>query len=77
TPATSAGTNVTRYFEKPGAPGSFWEVTAQGVAMAVRYGELGTRGKTKLKTFRDAARATREAERLLAIKLKKGFVEKP
>ena len=63
TPApASASTSQTRYFEKAGTPGKFWEVTAQGIAMAVRYGSLGTRGKTKIKTFRDAARATAEAE---------------
>lgn len=43
--------------------------------MTVRYGRIGTAGQTQTKTFSDEARATREVQKLIAEKVKKGYFE--
>jgi len=42
----------------------------------VRFGRLGTAGQSQTKTFADEAKATREAESLIAAKVKKGYAER-
>ena len=41
----------------------------------MRFGRIGTAGQSQTKTFADEAKAKREAENLIAEKLKKGYVE--
>jgi predicted DNA-binding WGR domain protein len=47
-----------------------------GDSFTVRFGRLGTVGQSQTKTFADEATAKREAERLVAEKLRKGYVAK-
>jgi predicted DNA-binding WGR domain protein len=42
----------------------------------VRFGRIGTPGQSQTKAFADEAKAKREADSLIAEKLKKGYVEK-
>ncbi len=65
-----------RYLEFVGGSSSkFWEVTIKGSELHVRYGRIGSQGTTQLKRFDDEAGARREATKLAAGKLKKGYEE--
>lgn len=41
----------------------------------MRYGRIGTDGQTKSKSFADHAAASAAADKLIAQKVKKGYVE--
>jgi predicted DNA-binding WGR domain protein len=58
-----------------GSSRKFWEISLSGNSFTVRFGRIGTAGQSQTKTFADEARAKREAENLVAEKLKKGYVE--
>jgi len=53
----------------------FWSVDVEGVNVTVNYGRLGTDGQTQVKTFDTPEKAQAQAERLIAEKTKKGYVE--
>ena len=53
----------------------FWEIGQSGCEMTVRYGRIGINGQTQTKTFPDEALTTREAQKLIAEKVRKGYVE--
>jgi predicted DNA-binding WGR domain protein len=66
-----------RYFEFIGGGSrKFWEISVSANAFTVRFGRIGTAGQTQSKTFPDEARARREAESLIAEKVRKGYAEK-
>jgi len=66
-----------RHFEFVGGGSSkFWEMSISGNSFTVRFGRIGTAGQTQTKTFADDAKANHEAEKLIAEKLKKGYIEK-
>ena len=73
-----------RYFEFSGADSSrasgqaekFWEISHSTTDITVRFGKIGANGQTTSKSFPDAATALREVEKLIAEKLKKGYLEK-
>ena len=58
-----------------GSSAKFWEVNASGCDVTVRYGRLGTAGQSLLKSFTDPAAAHKHAEKLIAEKTAKGYVE--
>jgi len=58
-----------------GSSSKFWEVTVEATCVTVRYGRIGTRGRTQTKLFADAAAAFRDAQRQLRAKLAKGYRE--
>ncbi|HEV7405135.1 MAG TPA: WGR domain-containing protein, partial [Chthoniobacteraceae bacterium] len=64
---------TTRLEFRDGRSAKFWEVTQDGVLLTVRYGRLGAQGQTQVKTFETPERATREAGKLIAEKLRKGY----
>ena len=65
-----------RYFEfKEDKSDKFWEATLEGATLTVRYGKIGAAGQSQAKTFSDAAVAARHAEKLVAEKAAKGYVE--
>jgi len=76
--ASSMATGApTRRFElDDGSTRKFWELTLSGASFTVRFGRLGTTGQTQLKGYGDEARARAEAEKLVAEKVHKGYVEK-
>jgi uncharacterized protein (TIGR02996 family) len=53
----------------------FWSVELQGVAFTVRFGRVGTPGQAQEKRFTDEAKAKKECDKLVAEKVKKGYVE--
>ena len=65
-----------RYFEFiGGSSAKFWEIGVSGDTVTVRFGRIGTDGQTQVKSFPDAAAATRHAEKLIAAKIGKGYAE--
>jgi predicted DNA-binding WGR domain protein len=77
-PVPSAGpVGPVRHFEFIGGSSrKFWEISVAGNSFTVRFGRIGTSGQSQTKTFADGALAKREAEHLVAEKLKKGYTEK-
>jgi predicted DNA-binding WGR domain protein len=72
-----------RYFEFVGedagrgvaSSAKFWEVMVEGGVLTVRFGKIGANGQTTVKEFDSQAAAEAEAEKLIAGKVKKGYVE--
>jgi predicted DNA-binding WGR domain protein len=58
-----------------GSARKFWRVQQAGTDVTISFGRIGTRGQTQVKQFSSAARAAQELEKLVAEKLKKGYVE--
>jgi DNA ligase-1 len=66
-----------RYFELvEGKSSKFWEVSVSGKDVTTRWGRTGGDGRAQTKTFVDEAAARAEADRLIAEKTEKGYVEK-
>ena len=73
-----------RYFEFVGedadrgiaSSAKFWEVEVVGSQVTVRFGKIGTNGQTTVKDLGSADAAEVEANKLVASKTKKGYVEK-
>ncbi len=61
-------------FEQGGSR-KFWCATLRGTELSVSYGRIGSTGQTNLKQFESAERARREMDKLVAEKLRKGYVE--
>lgn len=75
-PAPVAAPGSVRHFQFIGGSSrKFWEVAVSGKSFTVRFGRIGTAGQSQTKTFADEAKAKREAECLIAEKLKKGYLE--
>lgn len=71
-------TGSVRHFEFVGGGSSkFWEVIVSDCQLYVRFGRIGAKGQTQLKTFATPAAAQAESERLIAEKLRKGYTEIP
>ena len=67
-----------RYFElRDEKSDKFWEITANGLTVSVRYGRRGTTGQTQAKTFDNEAAAQKHTAQLIDEKAKKGYVERP
>jgi predicted DNA-binding WGR domain protein len=66
----------TRYFEYvKGASRKFWEITCSDAGFTVRYGRIGSAGQTQTKAYPTPERVRHEADKLVAEKLKKGYLE--
>jgi predicted DNA-binding WGR domain protein len=64
----------TRLQFSEGNSNKFWEAAVEGTRLVVRFGRIGTRGQTQVKTFPSEVLAREEAERLLAEKKGKGYL---
>lgn len=53
----------------------FWEIDRNGAAVTVRFGRIGTNGQTQTKDFGSDTAASAHVDKLIAEKLKKGYVE--
>jgi uncharacterized protein (TIGR02996 family) len=53
----------------------FWNIELQGTSFTVTFGRVGTKGQTQTKKFTTDAKAKTEHDKLVAEKLKKGYVE--
>lgn len=74
-PATPPAAGFGRFEFVGGGSEKFWEIGLDGQQHTVRYGRLGTAGQSKTKQFPDAAQAQRDAAKLVAEKLAKGYQE--
>jgi predicted DNA-binding WGR domain protein len=74
-PVCRAG-SVRRYEFVDGSSNKFWEISLSGDSFSVRFGRIGAAGQAQTKSFSDEARANKEAERLIAEKLRKGYQER-
>lgn len=76
-PSAGPGTPGARYFEfAEGTSSKFWEVRLDGETLTTRYGKLGTEGQTTEKELESKTLAFKEYDKLIAEKVKKGYVEK-
>jgi predicted DNA-binding WGR domain protein len=66
-----------RYFEfVDGSSSKFWEINLDGSSFTTRYGKIGTDGQQSLKEYDSEAKAKVEYDKLVAEKVKKGYLEK-
>lgn len=59
-----------------GNSNKFWRIGVNAVDVVVHFGRIGTKGQTLIKSLDSPERALREAEKLIAEKLRKGYQEK-
>jgi len=65
-----------RRFEfSDGKSNKFWEIDLEGDSFTVRYGRIGTDGQSSTKTYRSPEEASKQADKLIASKTKKGYAE--
>lgn len=64
-----------RFTFQEGSSNKFWEIELDECEFNVRYGRIGTDGQTQSKSFASASEAKKQYEKLVAEKLKKGYVE--
>lgn len=62
-----------RYKCTVGDSSKFWEPEVRGKKLVVKFGKIGTAGQVKEKVFASKAEATRERDRLVREKTKKGY----
>src|SRR5262245_44220043 len=60
-----------------GTSNKFWTIELDGSSHTVTFGRIGTAGQTQTKEFADDATARKAFEKLVAEKLKKGYVDVP
>jgi predicted DNA-binding WGR domain protein len=66
-----------RYLEFVGGNSrKFWEVTVKGTIVYVRFGRIGTKGQTQIKSFDTETAAEHEAQKLIREKVNKGYADK-
>jgi predicted DNA-binding WGR domain protein len=53
----------------------FWSITVSGATVTVVFGKTGSAGRVSTETFETAEQAEKAAARLIAEKLRKGYVE--
>ena len=58
-----------------GGSEKFWEVDRAGASVTVRFGRIGTAGQTQVKDLGSDQAATAHVAKLIAEKVKKGYVE--
>jgi DNA ligase-1 len=75
-PMMTTAARITRRFEfSEGSSNKFWEISASGTEVMVRYGRIGSDGQTNVKSFADEAAATKHADKLIKEKTGKGYRE--
>lgn len=76
-PELQPGEVVVRLHFEQGTSRKFWTAALNGVELKVTFGRIGTAGQSNLKAFDSAERARREMDKLVAEKLRKGYIEAP
>lgn len=61
---------------KDGKSDKFWQIETTGKSFKVTYGKTGSVGVTQTKEFANAEKCEQEAAKLIAEKIKKGYIEK-
>jgi predicted DNA-binding WGR domain protein len=71
------GTSTPRYFEfSEGTSNKFWQIWIDGTCVLTKYGRIGTTGSTTQKEWGTDDKATKEYNKLVDEKTKKGYEEK-
>jgi cell wall assembly regulator SMI1/predicted DNA-binding WGR domain protein/uncharacterized protein YukE len=66
-----------RYFVfTEGASSKFWEISHEGSEMTTRYGKIGAKGQLSTKSYDSPEKAAAETAKIIARKIKEGYVEK-
>lgn len=60
---------------RQGSSDKFWKIAVTGTETIVVFGRTGTKGSTVTKSFDTPERARREATKLIAEKVRKGYIE--
>ena len=58
-----------------GTSRKFWQIRSEGTDVIIAFGRIGTTGQSQRKPFVDGERAQAEIEKLVAEKLRKGYLE--
>jgi predicted DNA-binding WGR domain protein len=58
-----------------GTSSKFWRARVEGRTLYVNYGKIGSNGQTQVKDFADNAGATKEFDKLVREKRKKGYID--
>ena len=58
-----------------GTSRKFWQIRREGTDVVIAFGRIGTTGQSQRKPFVDGERAQAEIEKLVAEKLRKGYLE--
>lgn len=58
-----------------GTSSKFYEVEVTGNKVSVTFGRIGTTGQTQTKSFPSPSEAQKHADKQVAQKLKKGYIE--
>ncbi|WP_155520660.1 WGR domain-containing protein, partial [Ralstonia solanacearum] len=73
--ASAQGELVRAFRFEQGGSHKFWRASLRGTELSVSYGRIGSTGQTNVKQFDSAERARREMDKLVAEKLRKGYME--
>ena len=65
---------MARYEFTEGTSNKFWEINLSGKSFTTTYGKIGANGQTTIKKFSSDADAKKEHDKLVAEKVKKGYV---
>lgn len=66
-----------RYFEfSEGTSNKFWQIWMDGTSVMTKYGRIGASGQQTVKDMGSDEKATKEYDKLVAEKTKKGYEEK-
>lgn len=66
---------MARYELSDGSSNKFWEIALDGSSLTLRWGRVGTSGRTKSQSFASSAEAKAAYEKLVAEKVAKGYGE--
>jgi predicted DNA-binding WGR domain protein len=72
---TLGGVRFSEFQFRQGSSDKFWKIAVEGGDTIVIFGRTGTKGSAVVKTFDSPERAKREAAKLIAEKLRKGYDE--
>lgn len=76
TEVVTASPDGKRHFEfRQGSSSKFWEIVVSGREHTVRFGRIGSNGQSQTKAFPTEAAANKDADRLIAEKMGKGYRE--
>ena len=64
-----------RFIYQDAKSDKFWDIEFEGTTQTVVYGKTGTAGREAVKEFATAEECTKESEKLITQKLKKGYTE--
>jgi len=63
-----------RYEFKEGTSNKFWDISLDGSSFTTTYGKIGTDGQATIKEYDSDDKAKKEYDKLIAEKVKKGYV---